>query len=222
MTLRLTTLQNSSRTRVLWGTTMITPLVPNRPLMFDVLAIKVEGYMGHSNNAMFSTVPVPKNSQQPEAAKQFGRHSVRHARPRQTYLEWKPWSAEQLAAKLGDIIEVEWVHFLQSYASDNFLWMEQRLVVWIACRTYLGVHRIRQYHTPHSTSSHTKHWREVPVGGWEKNHEEPVNDPEQDRAERWEVRCCCASSHCDSVLIRRQRVFFDMILVSRSFGPISL
>ena len=44
MTLFLTTLQCSSRTPVLWGTTIITPVVPNRPLGFDaMLAIKVEG-----------------------------------------------------------------------------------------------------------------------------------------------------------------------------------
>ena len=72
MTLSLTTLQctGSSKTRVLWGTTMISPLVPNRPLMFDVLAIKVEGYVGHINSAVFSTVPVPMNSQR--TAKKFG------------------------------------------------------------------------------------------------------------------------------------------------------
>ena len=58
MTLILTTLQCSSTTRVLWGTTIIAPVVPSRPLGVDVLAIKVEGYVGHtSNSAVFSTVP---------------------------------------------------------------------------------------------------------------------------------------------------------------------
>ena len=56
--------------------------------MFDVLAIKVEGYVGHINSAVFSTVPVPMNSQR--TAKKFGRPSVPHARARQSYLEWKP------------------------------------------------------------------------------------------------------------------------------------
>ena len=56
--------------------------------MFDVLAIKVEDYVGHSNSAVFSTVPVPMNLQQ--TAEQFARPSVPHARARQSYLEWKP------------------------------------------------------------------------------------------------------------------------------------
>ena len=87
MTLILTTLQCSLRTRVLWGTTMITPVVRNRPLGFDVLAIKVEDYVGHSNSAVFSTVPVPMNLQQ--TAEQFARPSVPHARARQSYFDWK-------------------------------------------------------------------------------------------------------------------------------------
>ena len=55
---------------MLWGTTIITPVVPNMPLGLDVLAFKVEGYqLGHSdiavhsNIAVFSTVPVSMNSQ---------------------------------------------------------------------------------------------------------------------------------------------------------------
>ena len=67
MTLSLTILQCRSKTRVLWGTTTITTVVPNRPLGVDVLAIncKVEGYVGHtSNSAVYSSVPVPMNSQQ--------------------------------------------------------------------------------------------------------------------------------------------------------------
>ena len=90
MTLILTTLQCSLRTRVLWGTTMITPVVRNRPLGFDVLAIKVEDYVGHSNSAVFSTVPVPMNLQQ--TAEQFARPSVPHAKARQSYFDWKCWT----------------------------------------------------------------------------------------------------------------------------------
>ena len=67
ITLSLTNLQSSSRTRMLWGTTMMPLVVPNRPLGFDVLATKVEGYVGHSNSAVFSTIPVPTNSQQTAA-----------------------------------------------------------------------------------------------------------------------------------------------------------
>ena len=67
---------------------MITPLVPNRPLGFDVRAIKVEGYVGHSNSAVFSTFPVPMNLQR--TFEQFGRPSVLpHAKARQSYLGWK-------------------------------------------------------------------------------------------------------------------------------------
>ena len=65
MTLILTSLQCSTRTRVLWGSIIITLVVPNRPLGVDVLAIKVENYVGHtSNSTVYSTVPVPMNSQQ--------------------------------------------------------------------------------------------------------------------------------------------------------------
>ena len=87
MTLSLTILQCRSKTRVLWGTTTITTVVPNRPLRFNVLAIKVEGYVGHStcNSEVFSTVPVPMNPQQ---TAKIGRPSP-HARVRQSYLEWK-------------------------------------------------------------------------------------------------------------------------------------
>ena len=62
MTLILTTLQCSSTTRVLWGTTIIAPVVPSRPLGVDVLAIKVEGCVGHTSNSAVSLVPM--NSQQ--------------------------------------------------------------------------------------------------------------------------------------------------------------
>lgn len=93
MTLSLTSLQSSSRRRVLWGATIITTLVPNRHLGFDVLAIEVEGY---SNSAVFSTVPVPTKSQHTDG---IGRPSVAHSAS-QSHLK----SAEQLAAKLVDII----------------------------------------------------------------------------------------------------------------------
>ena len=110
MTLILTSLQCSTRTRVLWGSIIITLVVPNRPLGVDVLAIncKVEGYVGHtSNSAVYSSVPVPMNSQQ--TAKKIGWPSVPHARARQSYFEVDVLNNWQRSFKLAisNIIELE-------------------------------------------------------------------------------------------------------------------